>query len=132
MGSSGCPPFQFSAKYYHYQVSENGDGCFRQPSFFQGKSVLNQGVGYSVILGFGVFFAVFTSFLVTLHCLFHFFSPFFLKFFLLFIDQCSTVIVYMNLLLLGSGMVRETICWVSSYIRMVQYCRQECQNRTNC
>ncbi|KAJ9134972.1 hypothetical protein P3X46_032200 [Hevea brasiliensis] len=66
MGSSGCPPFQFSAKYYHYQVSENGDGCLRQPSFFQGRPVLNQGVGYSVILGFGVFFAVFTSFLVWL------------------------------------------------------------------
>ncbi|KAF2308882.1 hypothetical protein GH714_022719 [Hevea brasiliensis] len=66
MGSSGCPPFQFSAKYYHYQVSENEDGCLRQPSFFQGRPVLNQGVGYSVILGFGVFFAVFTSFLVWL------------------------------------------------------------------
>ena len=27
--------------------------------------MLNQGVGYSVILGFGAFFAVFTSFLVS-------------------------------------------------------------------
>lgn len=38
----------------------------RQSSFFEGKTVLNQGVGYSVILGFGAFFAVFTSFLVWL------------------------------------------------------------------
>ncbi|GMH28776.1 hypothetical protein Nepgr_030619 [Nepenthes gracilis] len=57
-----CPPFAFSAKYY-----QNSGGSFvRQSSFFQGKAVLNQGVGYSVILGFGAFFAVFTSFLVWL------------------------------------------------------------------
>ncbi|GLT74927.1 hypothetical protein SLA2020_466900 [Shorea laevis] len=62
MGS--CPPFDFSAKYYH--VSDGGSGCVRQSSFFEGKPVLNQGVGYSVILGFGAFFAVFTSFLVWL------------------------------------------------------------------
>ncbi|KHN42868.1 urea-proton symporter DUR3 [Glycine soja] len=59
-----CPPFEFSSKYYH--VSENGGVCVRQTSFFEGKPVLNQGVGYSVILGFGAFFAVFTSFLVWL------------------------------------------------------------------
>ncbi|KAI9125347.1 hypothetical protein K1719_003963 [Acacia pycnantha] len=59
-----CPPFEFSAKYYH--VSENGGSCVRQSSFFEGKPVLNQGVGYSVILGFGAFFAIFTSFLVWL------------------------------------------------------------------
>ncbi|OIW10732.1 hypothetical protein TanjilG_27678 [Lupinus angustifolius] len=59
-----CPPFEFSGKYYH--VSENGGGCVRQSSFFEGKPVLNKGVGYSVILGFGAFFAVFTSFLVWL------------------------------------------------------------------
>uniref|UniRef100_A0A6V7QY35 Urea-proton symporter DUR3 n=1 Tax=Ananas comosus var. bracteatus TaxID=296719 RepID=A0A6V7QY35_ANACO len=40
--------------------------CVRQGSFFGGKPVLNQGVGYSVVLGFGAFFAVFTSFLVWL------------------------------------------------------------------
>ncbi|CAK7328011.1 unnamed protein product [Dovyalis caffra] len=57
-----CPPFGFSAKYY----SSAGGGCVRQSSFFEGKTVLNQGVGYSVILGFGAFFAVFTSFLVWL------------------------------------------------------------------
>ncbi|KDP35415.1 hypothetical protein JCGZ_10798 [Jatropha curcas] len=62
--ASTCPPFGFSAKYY--KVSEDGGECLRQSSFFQGKPVLNQGVGYSVILGFGVFFAVFTSFLVWL------------------------------------------------------------------
>ncbi|KAL2348797.1 hypothetical protein Fmac_002797 [Flemingia macrophylla] len=60
----GCPPFEFSSKYYH--ESENGGLCVRQTSFFEGKPVLNQGVGYSVILGFGAFFAVFTSFLVWL------------------------------------------------------------------
>lgn len=59
---SECPPFGFSGKYYH----EDGGGCVRQSSFFQGKPVLNQGVGYSVILGFGAFFAVFTSFLVSI------------------------------------------------------------------
>ncbi|KAJ0052286.1 hypothetical protein Pint_02583 [Pistacia integerrima] len=63
MGSQ-CPPLTFSGKYYH--VSEDLTGCVRQSSFFQGKTVLNQGVGYSVILGFGAFFAVFTSFLVWL------------------------------------------------------------------
>lgn len=58
--ASSCPPFEFSAKYYH----ADGGSCVRQSSFFEGKAVLNQGVGYSVILGFGAFFAVFTSFLV--------------------------------------------------------------------
>lgn len=60
--ASSCPPFEFSAKYYHV----DGGSCVRQSSFFEGKTVLNQGVGYSVILGFGAFFAVFTSFLVWL------------------------------------------------------------------
>ncbi|KAB1210467.1 Urea-proton symporter DUR3 [Morella rubra] len=59
---SQCPPFEFSAKYYHVSQA----GCERQSSFFGGKPVLNQGVGYSVILGFGAFFAIFTSFLVWL------------------------------------------------------------------
>ncbi|KAH7687208.1 Sodium/solute symporter protein [Dioscorea alata] len=58
-----CPPLRFSAKYY--TVSNSGQ-CVRQSSFFNGEAVLNQGVGYSVILGFGAFFAVFTSFLVWL------------------------------------------------------------------
>ncbi|KAH7545509.1 hypothetical protein FEM48_Zijuj01G0101400 [Ziziphus jujuba var. spinosa] len=63
--ASQCPPFEFSGKYYH--VSGDGSGnCVRQNSFFEGKAVLNQGVGYSVILGFGAFFSVFTSFLVWL------------------------------------------------------------------
>lgn len=62
MGSEQCPPFDFAGKYYHVI-----DGaCVRQSSFFEGKSVLNQGVGYAVILGFGAFFAFFTSFLVWL------------------------------------------------------------------
>ncbi|XP_043688236.1 urea-proton symporter DUR3-like [Telopea speciosissima] len=58
-----CPPFGFSAQYYH--VGNDGS-CVRQSSFFQGNIALNQGVGYSVVLGFGAFFAVFTSFLVWL------------------------------------------------------------------
>ncbi|KAM3322568.1 urea-proton symporter DUR3 [Capsicum chacoense] len=61
---TSCPPFQFSSKYYTTSVS--GDGCVRQSSFFGGKPVLNQQIGYSVILGFGAFLAVFTSFLVWL------------------------------------------------------------------
>ncbi|GFP81516.1 urea-proton symporter dur3 [Phtheirospermum japonicum] len=60
---TNCPPFQFSAKYYYH---EDVGTCVRQSSFFGGKPVLNQGLGYSVILGFGAFFAVFTSFLVWL------------------------------------------------------------------
>ncbi|XP_014519953.1 urea-proton symporter DUR3 [Vigna radiata var. radiata] len=62
--ASACGPFEFSSKYYH--VSQDGGVCVRQTSFFEGKPVLNQGVGYSVILGFGAFFALFTSFLVWL------------------------------------------------------------------
>lgn len=62
--ASQCPPFEFSGKYYH--VSENGGSCVRQTSFFEGKPVLNQGVGYSIILSFGAFFAVFTTLLVWL------------------------------------------------------------------
>ncbi|XP_074582563.1 urea-proton symporter DUR3 [Curcuma longa] len=63
MASSSCPPLGFGAEYY----TLSGDGqCVRQSSFFEGKPVLNQGVGYSVVLGFGAFFAVFTSFLVWL------------------------------------------------------------------
>ncbi|ONK55754.1 uncharacterized protein A4U43_C10F650 [Asparagus officinalis] len=58
-----CPPLGFSAKYY--SVSASGE-CTRQSSFFQGEAVLSQGVGYSVVLGFGAFFAVFTSLLVWL------------------------------------------------------------------
>ncbi|KAB2632099.1 urea-proton symporter DUR3-like [Pyrus ussuriensis x Pyrus communis] len=61
---SQCPPFEFASKYYH--VAGDGGGCVRQSSFFGGKPVLHQGVGYSIILGFGAFFAVFTSFLVWL------------------------------------------------------------------
>ncbi|KAM7264283.1 hypothetical protein ACFE04_001966 [Oxalis oulophora] len=62
--SNSCPPFGFSGKYYYN--SDDGLSCVRQTSFFEGKAVLNQSVGYSVILGFGAFFAIFTSFLVWL------------------------------------------------------------------
>ena len=57
-----CPPFDFSAKYYN----GGGSGCERRSSFFGDTTVLDQGVGYAVILGFGAFFAVFTSVLVSL------------------------------------------------------------------
>nr|GMC52142.1 urea-proton symporter DUR3 [Ipomoea batatas] len=60
--ASKCPPFEFSAQFYY----ASGNTCVRQSSFFGDKVALNQGVGYSVILGFGAFFAVFTSFLVWL------------------------------------------------------------------
>ncbi|CAM8937659.1 unnamed protein product [Rhodiola kirilowii] len=63
MASCSSSPFEFSSQYYH---SDGAGGCVRQASFFDGKAVLNQGVGYSVVLGFGAFFAVFTSFLVWL------------------------------------------------------------------
>ncbi|RRT46749.1 hypothetical protein BHE74_00042802 [Ensete ventricosum] len=66
MASSSCSPLGFGEKYY--SLSSDGQ-CVRQSSFFGGKPVLNQGVGYSVILGFGAFFAVFTSFLVRLFLL---------------------------------------------------------------
>ncbi|KAE8716755.1 Urea-proton symporter DUR3 [Hibiscus syriacus] len=61
--SEKCPPLEFSGSYYDFQ---QGIGCVRQSSFFQGKAVLNQGLGYAVILAFGAFFAFFTSFLVWL------------------------------------------------------------------
>ncbi|KAF3335918.1 urea-proton symporter DUR3-like protein [Carex littledalei] len=57
-----CPPLGFGGKYYTLT-----DGvCVRESSYFGGKAILNQGVGYAVVLGFGAFFAVFTSFLVWL------------------------------------------------------------------
>lgn len=62
MATASCPPTGLNGKYY---VTQGGQ-CIRQSSFFEGKSILGQGVGYSVIIGFGAFFAVFTSFLVWL------------------------------------------------------------------
>lgn len=62
MDPATCPPTGLNGKYY---VTEGGQ-CIRQSSFFEGKAILEQGVGYSVIIGFGAFFAVFTSFLVWL------------------------------------------------------------------
>ncbi|KAJ3681610.1 hypothetical protein LUZ60_014183 [Juncus effusus] len=57
-----CPPLGFGDKYY----SLSGGQCVRETSYFGGTPILNQGVGYAVVLGFGAFFAVFTSFLVWL------------------------------------------------------------------
>ncbi|KAG6553369.1 hypothetical protein Mapa_005104 [Marchantia paleacea] len=61
--ATSCPPdLTFGAKYYSLV-----DGvCTRDTSFFGDKPVLGQGVGYAVVLGFGAFFAFFTSFLVWL------------------------------------------------------------------
>jgi hypothetical protein len=38
--------------------------CTRDTSFFGGKALLNESVGYAVVLGFGALFAVVTSLLV--------------------------------------------------------------------
>ncbi|PTQ26819.1 hypothetical protein MARPO_0339s0001, partial [Marchantia polymorpha] len=61
--ATSCPPdLTFGAKYYSLV-----DGvCTRDTSFFGDKPVLGQSVGYAVVLGFGAFFAFFTSFLVWL------------------------------------------------------------------
>lgn len=81
-----CPPFDFSAEYYE---AAGAGRCVRQSSFFNDKAVLDQGIGYSVILGFGAFFAFFTSFLVSLHS----FSSFEIlilrigKFFVIFVTE---------------------------------------------
>jgi hypothetical protein len=57
-----CPPpeLSFGAEYY----SVVNGVCTRDESFFGGKPVLAQAVGYAVVIGFGAFFALFTSFLV--------------------------------------------------------------------
>ncbi|KAL3689745.1 hypothetical protein R1sor_016054 [Riccia sorocarpa] len=61
--ATSCPPdLDFGQKYY----SEVNGVCTRQTSFFGGQPVLGEGVGYAVVLGFGAFFAFFTSFLVWL------------------------------------------------------------------
>ena len=61
MTATGCPPLGFGGEYYE----SIGGSCVKQSSYFNGKPLLNQAVGYAVILGFGAFFAVFTSFLVS-------------------------------------------------------------------
>uniref|UniRef100_A0A0E0MB99 Urea-proton symporter DUR3 n=1 Tax=Oryza punctata TaxID=4537 RepID=A0A0E0MB99_ORYPU len=64
MASGVCPPAElgFGAEYY----SVVNGVCSRAGSYFGGKPVLTQAVGYAVVLGFGAFFALFTSFLVWL------------------------------------------------------------------
>lgn len=59
-----CPPAElgFGAEYY----SVVNGVCSRAGSYFGGRPVLTQAVGYAVVLGFGAFFALFTSFLVWL------------------------------------------------------------------
>lgn len=61
MAAPVCPPgLPWGGKYY----SEINGQCVRDDSFFGSKAVLGQGVGYAVVLGFGAFFAFFTTFLV--------------------------------------------------------------------
>ncbi|KAJ4773514.1 Urea-proton symporter DUR3 [Rhynchospora pubera] len=57
-----CPPLGFGGKFY----TLTGGVCVRESSYFGEKAILDQSVGYAVVLGFGAFFAVFTSFLVWL------------------------------------------------------------------
>ncbi|VAH17632.1 unnamed protein product [Triticum turgidum subsp. durum] len=59
-----CPPPELSFGGQYYSVVDGV--CSRDESFFGGKPVLTQAVGYAVVLGFGAFFALFTSFLVWL------------------------------------------------------------------
>jgi hypothetical protein len=61
-GSGVCPPAGLGFGGGYYSVV-NGV-CTRDGSFFGGKPVLSEAVGYAVVLGFGAFFALFTSFLV--------------------------------------------------------------------
>lgn len=64
-GGGACPPpgLGFGGEFYSVV-----DGvCTRAGSYFGGKPVLDQAVGYAVVLGFGAFFALFTSFLVNIY-----------------------------------------------------------------
>lgn len=63
-GGVVCPPPELSFGGQYYSVVDGV--CSRDESFFGGKPVLTQAVGYAVVLGFGAFFALFTSFLVWL------------------------------------------------------------------
>ena len=56
-----CPPAGIPGAEYYSLV---GSECTRAASFFGGKPVLSQGIGYAVVLGFGALFAVVTAFLV--------------------------------------------------------------------
>ncbi|CAO2178038.1 unnamed protein product [Urochloa humidicola] len=59
-----CPPSEVGFGREYYSVV-NGV-CSHAGSFFDGKPLLGQAVGYAVVLGFGAFFTVFTSILVWL------------------------------------------------------------------
>ncbi|EMS63712.1 putative urea active transporter 1 [Triticum urartu] len=61
-GGVVCPPPELGFGGQYYSVVDGV--CSRDESFFGGKPVLTQAVGYAVVLGFGAFFALFTSFLV--------------------------------------------------------------------
>ncbi|CAI5965278.1 unnamed protein product [Closterium sp. NIES-65] len=59
------PPCLLPPCWAEYFYNKSGS-CAQQTSFFAGQPVLSVGVGYAVVLGFGAFFAVFTSWLVWL------------------------------------------------------------------
>ncbi|KAL6642361.1 hypothetical protein ACP70R_020542 [Stipagrostis hirtigluma subsp. patula] len=63
-GGRVCPPAELSFAGEYYTVVDGV--CSRASSFFGGKPALGQAVGYAVVLGFGAFFTLFTSFLVWL------------------------------------------------------------------
>mmetsp|Transcript_13022 Transcript_13022/g.45173 ORF Transcript_13022/g.45173 Transcript_13022/m.45173 type:complete len:771 (+) Transcript_13022:55-2367(+) len=55
------------AKYYGDYVNAAGNTvCAKDTSFFGGDPVLSEGVGYAIVMGFGIFFSLFTSGLVYL------------------------------------------------------------------
>jgi SSS family transporter len=48
------------------KLMEDYTGCVKKDSFFGGEPLLDEGVGYAIVLGFGIFFSIVTTFLVFL------------------------------------------------------------------
>ncbi|GAQ82640.1 Urea transporter [Klebsormidium nitens] len=59
-----CPPDGIGLAKYYTEMAYGS--CMRQASFFENKNILSLGFGYAVVLGLGLFFAVFTAALVWL------------------------------------------------------------------
>ncbi|KAF2573079.1 hypothetical protein F2Q70_00002052 [Brassica cretica] len=107
-----CPPFDFSAKYYN----GGGSGCERRSSFFGDTTVLDQGVGYAVILGFGAFFAVFTSVLTNFFLYVFGISRWGTATHIVFLVFClATNVVVTAMLLLGGSAVVNALTGVNIY-----------------
>jgi SSS family transporter len=49
-----------------HETGEYAGMCVKQDSFFGGTPLLDEGVGYAIVLGFGIFFSIVTTFLVFL------------------------------------------------------------------